>query len=105
MFFVPTMWIWRLDLSGYVLNCEISTPDKVWTHYARSWFNYDGDVTPTWRKKLSQISDRKHATVKYTSTVWKDSNCVCSVEKFLALFKHIPCSKLIPWLFHFFVVF
>ena len=76
-----------MDIYPYLLSCDRRTTNEVWSKFAKRWFEYEGEITAEWRQRLAAKSDADHAELRWSDTVWKDSDCVCSVREFLEVFR------------------
>ena len=70
----------RPDLHVEVVRCDVTTPLKVYSKYAKLWYNYTGEITPKLKQELEL---RSNNTTGVDSSIWKDSNCICSEDVFL----------------------
>lgn len=84
------IWSSRHDISARVVKCTAHVPEAVWRKYAKLWYNHSGNITSEWRQKLSQKSLQVRVP---ESSVWKDSDCVCS----RAVFRQALLATVTPY--------
>ena len=70
----------RPDLHVEVVRCDVITPLKAYTKYAKLWYNHTGEITSEWKQTLEL---RSNNTIAVDGSIWKDSNCVCSEDVIL----------------------
>ena len=87
----------RPDIDVHVMTCKAVTPEAVWVNYAKKWFKYTGEITNEMKKKLTTKSRHTNAIL---GTVYRDSNCVCSLKSLAKAVPHYDTmmSKLYPTL-------